>query len=278
MLTGRPPFADGTVLQKLLSHSSQPPPDPRTWRPDLPEGLLPLLDRMLAKDPSDRYRKPSELIGDLLLLANRLGVPTAVRTKPHWVPAPSGPTQTLTRHLPWFVPGCLMLALLLLDPDWLSGKAAPTTAPRFEIPAIQVPATEPTPSGDARFADGQLPVIPSGTWPGIRAESDLADREFAPVRSAGGPDENPSRDDAVPAATLEGDALATSNTPHRRDARHPDQGFDFYLVIGGGKLGELPVSASHRHVRSGGCDVPKPRLGCWRPRDCAATRVGRSRH
>ncbi|MFM9067317.1 MAG: serine/threonine-protein kinase, partial [Planctomycetota bacterium] len=36
MLTGRPPFPDGTVLQKLLSHSSDPPPDVRTFRPDLP--------------------------------------------------------------------------------------------------------------------------------------------------------------------------------------------------------------------------------------------------
>ena len=41
MLTGQPPFPEGTVLQKLLSHSSDEPPDvrhtdrscPRTSRP-----------------------------------------------------------------------------------------------------------------------------------------------------------------------------------------------------------------------------------------------------
>src|SRR5262249_31314007 len=29
MLTGQPPFADGTVLQKLLQHQEEPPPDVR---------------------------------------------------------------------------------------------------------------------------------------------------------------------------------------------------------------------------------------------------------
>jgi serine/threonine-protein kinase len=41
MLTGRPPFPGGTVLQKLLQHQEEPPPDirrstptcPPTWRP-----------------------------------------------------------------------------------------------------------------------------------------------------------------------------------------------------------------------------------------------------
>ena len=37
MLTGRPPFPEGTLLQKLLSHSSEPPADPRLVRPDLDE-------------------------------------------------------------------------------------------------------------------------------------------------------------------------------------------------------------------------------------------------
>ena len=32
MLTARPPFPDGTVLQKLLSHSGEMPPDPRLLR------------------------------------------------------------------------------------------------------------------------------------------------------------------------------------------------------------------------------------------------------
>ncbi len=212
MLTGRPPFADGTVLQKLLSHSSQPPPDPRAWRPDLPDELLPLLDRMLAKDPADRYREPSELIGDLLVLADRLGVRTAVHAKPHWIPPPSGPTRTLTRHLPWAVPCCLMLALLLLDPSWLSGKADSSAPPRFEIPPAGASESEPARSSDVRVADGQLPVIPSGTWPSNRSGSDLADSRSSPRGASFRTDEDPSRDERMPSTETRSDALVGSDT------------------------------------------------------------------
>ena len=44
MLTGQPPFPDGTVLQKLLSHSSEEPPDLLTYRPDLPGDIAAVSD------------------------------------------------------------------------------------------------------------------------------------------------------------------------------------------------------------------------------------------
>ena len=46
MLTGRPPFPEGTVLQKLLAHQGDPPPDVRELRPDVPD----LLATVLAHD------------------------------------------------------------------------------------------------------------------------------------------------------------------------------------------------------------------------------------
>ena len=33
MLTGRPPFPEGTVLQKLIQHQEEPPPDVRALEP-----------------------------------------------------------------------------------------------------------------------------------------------------------------------------------------------------------------------------------------------------
>ncbi len=52
MLTGRVPFADGNVF---LAHATQPVPDPRTLRPELPAGVTDVVLRMLAKDPAARY-------------------------------------------------------------------------------------------------------------------------------------------------------------------------------------------------------------------------------
>lgn len=74
-LTGRPPFPDGTPLQKLLQHQSDPAPDPRRLAPDLPDELVAILMRMLAKDPADRYQRPADLIHDLVALSEWLGIP-----------------------------------------------------------------------------------------------------------------------------------------------------------------------------------------------------------
>src|SRR4029079_10458470 len=56
MLTGRPPFPDGNVLQKLLAHSSAPPREVRELRPDVPDLLATILSTMLAKRPEERFQ------------------------------------------------------------------------------------------------------------------------------------------------------------------------------------------------------------------------------
>ena len=122
MLTGRPPFPQGTVLQKLLSHSAEPPPDPAEFRPDLPDDLRPILSKMLAKSPADRYASPRALIGDLLMLAERLGLPTVIRTEPIWIPAGRSHPHGLIRSLPWIVPLGLLAAAVLLWRSRLVGR------------------------------------------------------------------------------------------------------------------------------------------------------------
>ena len=69
MLTGRPPFLGGTMLQKLLQHQADQPPDLRQFRPELPEDVNRILRKMLAKDPRRRYSSPMELVNDLLWVA-----------------------------------------------------------------------------------------------------------------------------------------------------------------------------------------------------------------
>jgi hypothetical protein len=65
MLTGTPPFADGSLAERVYKHAEAPPPDPRVLNPSVPAWLVPVLDRMLAKKPDDRYQAPPELLADL---------------------------------------------------------------------------------------------------------------------------------------------------------------------------------------------------------------------
>ena len=57
-LTGRTPFAEGTVAQKLIWHQTRKPKEIRSIRPDVPEEILTIIDKMMAKDPGQRYATP----------------------------------------------------------------------------------------------------------------------------------------------------------------------------------------------------------------------------
>jgi serine/threonine protein kinase len=67
MLTGMPPFADGSLSERVYRHAEAPPPDVQHLNPSVPDWLRAVLDRMLAKKPADRYQSPQELLADLAL-------------------------------------------------------------------------------------------------------------------------------------------------------------------------------------------------------------------
>jgi serine/threonine protein kinase len=61
LLAGRPPFPEGTPAQKVLWHQTKRPQPIRDLRPDVPAGLAAVLDRMMPKDPVDRYATPLDV-------------------------------------------------------------------------------------------------------------------------------------------------------------------------------------------------------------------------
>lgn len=55
LITGHMPFEASTPFALMHQHLNEPPPPPETWRADLPPALQSVLNRALAKEPSDRY-------------------------------------------------------------------------------------------------------------------------------------------------------------------------------------------------------------------------------
>jgi len=92
VLTGRTPVPDGTAAKKLHHHQHVKPVDPRQYVPDLPLEVVHVLDRMMAKNPRDRYQSPEELVHQLLQVARKLGgipeVPEGVLSVETTVPSP----------------------------------------------------------------------------------------------------------------------------------------------------------------------------------------------
>jgi hypothetical protein len=61
LLTGRPPFEKGMVAQKLFSHLVEDVEPVGNLRRDVPREVEAVVQRMLAKDPDQRYQTPSEV-------------------------------------------------------------------------------------------------------------------------------------------------------------------------------------------------------------------------
>ena len=69
MLTGEPPYPEGTVLQKLLDHHAKDAPDPAKKNRRVSPMLSHVVRKMMASQPAHRYAMPADLLRDLLLVA-----------------------------------------------------------------------------------------------------------------------------------------------------------------------------------------------------------------
>jgi|GEM_PF-1796587 len=61
LLSGQPPFPTGSAVEKIISHCERQPTPMHTLRDDLPPEVGEILQRMLAKDPADRFQTPKEI-------------------------------------------------------------------------------------------------------------------------------------------------------------------------------------------------------------------------
>ena len=64
-LTGRPPYAGGTIVDIIFKHLNDPIPSIYRQRPDVPPEMDSFLQRALAKSPYARYQTPREFISAL---------------------------------------------------------------------------------------------------------------------------------------------------------------------------------------------------------------------
>ncbi|HZN32820.1 MAG TPA: serine/threonine-protein kinase, partial [Pirellulaceae bacterium] len=156
MLTGRPPFPDGTPVQKLIRHNSDEPPDVRTYRPDLPPRAAVLVSKMLAKRPSQRQQSAAELCAEILALGQQLGLPKV--TQHGQVIVAAGPAEGQWRAAAWQVAAAvavLAASVILVDAYWPSPPAtnASLPPPRLEAPS-------PAPGGNTS-ANSAAPAAPT---------------------------------------------------------------------------------------------------------------------
>jgi len=79
MLSGRPPFEADSAMTLMMMHVNDPVPDLRNLNPDVPDALIPVINKALTKDPNDRYQSAAQMAAALrnALEQIKTGVSTA---------------------------------------------------------------------------------------------------------------------------------------------------------------------------------------------------------
>lgn len=92
LLTGSPPFPEGSVAQKLIWHQNRAPRPVKSLRPEVPDELVAVVERMMAKDPAKRFATPAEVMAALAPWVAAPIPPPAEREMPALSPAVAGAT------------------------------------------------------------------------------------------------------------------------------------------------------------------------------------------
>jgi serine/threonine protein kinase len=92
-LTGQPPFPEGKIAQKLIWHQVRQPTPIRQLRKDVPEALLAVVDKMMAKAMPKRFQTPLEVCEALRPWTSEPLPPPPEEEMPRLSPAvsPTGP-------------------------------------------------------------------------------------------------------------------------------------------------------------------------------------------
>ncbi len=160
MLTGEPPYPEGTVLQKLLQHQGDDAPDPALKNPNVPENLSAIARKMMAKDLRRRYQTAEQLVRDLMLVAGALGLRSLSPEGLVWMTSQTAQPQFWERHLAWIA----TVSALFLIVGYLEFGAGrgPAAQKRPTDPGSAAPAGRSV-AADPMHPDRSHPAAPSNS-------------------------------------------------------------------------------------------------------------------
>lgn len=158
MLTGEPPYPEGTVLQKLLDHQGKEPPDPARKNRRVSEDLSAIVRKMMASDPKRRYANPDQLIHDLMLIAGTLGLRGVNPEGLVWMSSKPPKAGFWERHLYWIATAATLL-LIVGALERFGANLQQFSQPRQENARSVTPRTGTNAArlaGDTHTTDGDL--------------------------------------------------------------------------------------------------------------------------
>jgi serine/threonine-protein kinase len=240
MLTGRPPFPEGTVLQKLIQHQEEPPPDVCALNPDVPPDLASILLKLMAKDRDRRYQTPEQLVRDLLTVAGTLGLRSISPEGLVWMSASTPPAWE--RHVVWGLPALAFVLVMVALVWWGQETSGP---PLRGNPDVLPRVTETVPVTDGRSEPRRDDRIPSGRGEPPRAASSGA-AAAETVAGTGGETATPAAPHDIAVDSSEDLLAVLASAPPRSIVVLADDGP--YLLGGESSDRHLPAQLRDRDL------------------------------
>ncbi|WP_010587781.1 serine/threonine protein kinase [Schlesneria paludicola] len=255
MLTGEPPYPEGTVLQKLLDHQAKEPPDPSKKNRRVSPILSRVVRKMMASQPARRYATPSELLRDLLLVARDLGAGAVPIDGQVWLTATRFKPPVWQSNFGWVATTCalcLMVTVAQLYPGLLLRLMQPITGVRYSPPTVTKAGDT---LGNRPNLESEKPSVDAETLTSPKLAS-TSGSTLAPVTSESkffGPGKN---DPSLPASPFDGDRpnaivpipLTTPETTPKTESRpgatitaeNPTP----FQIVGGGSYSTLEAACA----------------------------------
>lgn len=204
-LTGKAPFSEGTVAQKLIWHQTRQPKSVRAHRPEIPEEVAIIVERMMAKDPNQRFQTPLEIAQALTIWTQTPIAPPPEVEMPRLSPAASGMMPNETGRAVPFTPVSSSGPGSSRRKVWQVPQGTPSNDKARSTPPLAAPAGPP-------------PSSPSPPTPPPPPEQAAAAVTTAACLTEGRDAAEPVSWKSLTADTL--DAVAQSDTvPHQARPR-----------------------------------------------------------
>jgi serine/threonine-protein kinase len=172
LLSGQYPFPDGTAVEKMMAHQHKQPRALKDLAPETPPALIAIVEKLMQKNPANRYPSCAEVIEALRPLASTVA-PTRHRVsqkianirqqgnnqpqpQPEPQPQPVNPRQQQARQLPGLAPRPVSPSQRQPQPQQPAQRPAPVKPqPQPQQPQRPAPAQQRVP---VRPAPQPVPV------------------------------------------------------------------------------------------------------------------------
>jgi serine/threonine protein kinase len=205
LLTGQPPFTEGTVAQKLLWHQSKQPKSILAIRPGVPKEVVAIVEKMMAKDANDRYQMPRDVAEALAPIVS--------------TPIPPPPEC----EMPQLSPASMVNNSAVATPS--SSRGSNSSGPKTPLPVPASGSHFPAPSPLASQPSAPRPPArttapqPAATAPAAPATAPRPIKPFAVPKPVPVPNANVVAETPERAAPPIWESIASAETPKPNSAR-----------------------------------------------------------